>query len=108
MIYFLHIPKTAGQSLSTRIASAFPPGRSKILVPFVATRDELRDLAASYDMVGAHTAQNVLADRPPGMELMVAVRNPVEQIVSLYRHIRRAPLNPLHAASAGGAPRRGV
>jgi hypothetical protein len=105
MIYFLHIPKTAGQSLATRVASAFPPGRSKILVPVVATRDELRDLAARHEMVGAHTAMGVLADRPPGMELMAAVRNPVEQIVSHYRHIRRDPLNPLHAESVALPPR---
>jgi hypothetical protein len=105
MIYFLHIPKTAGQSLATRIASAFPPGRSKILVPVISTREELQELAARYDMLGAHTAQNVLAHRPPGMELMVAVRDPVEQIVSLYRHIRRDPLNPIHAASLALPPR---
>lgn len=105
MIYFLHIPKTAGQSLATRIGSAFPPGRAKILVPLVATAEELQDLVARYDMIGAHTAQNVLAQRPPGMELMVAVRDPVEQIVSLYRHIRRDPHNPLHAASVALPPR---
>ncbi len=105
MIYFLHIPKTAGQSLATRIASAFPPGRSRILVPVIATQEELQDSATRYDMVGAHTAQNVLAQRPPGMELMVAVRDPVEQIVSLYRHIRRDPHNPIHAASVALPPR---
>ena len=105
MIYFLHIPKTAGQSLATRIASAFPPGRSKILVPVVSKQDDLHDLAERYEMVGAHTSQNVLARRPAGMELMAAVRNPVEQIVSHYRHIRRDPLNSLHAASLALPPR---
>ena len=100
MIYFLHIPKTAGQSLATRIASAFPPGRSKILVPLVSTQEEFSDLVARYDMVGAHTDRNVLSRRPGGVELMAAVRSPVEQIVSHYRHIRRAPGNPLHPASA--------
>ena len=107
MIYFLHIPKTAGQSLATRIASAFPPGRAKILVPLVATQEELWSLAERHDMLGAHTAPTALARRPPGMELMAAVRNPVEQIVSHYRHIRRDPLNPLHAAAVA-LPTRGL
>lgn len=100
MIFLLHIPKTGGQTLSARIASAFPPGRCNILVPRIKDPSDLADQMARFDFVAGHPAGQVLSREPGGPDVMALVRDPVEQIISQYRHIRRDAGNPLFAAAA--------
>lgn len=105
MIFLLHIPKTGGQTLSARIASAFPPGRCNIMVPRIEGAADLAAQMARYDFLAGHPAGQVLERPPPGLAAMALVRDPVEQIVSQYRHIRRDTNNRLHAAAAALPPR---
>ncbi|WP_376092504.1 hypothetical protein ACE7GA_23765 [Roseomonas sp. CCTCC AB2023176] len=99
MIYLLHIPKTAGQTLAARVGGAFAAERVRIHIPIVGTREEVAALAAAHDFVGAHTGFGILREPPPGVEFMASVRDPIRHVVSHVRHIRRDPLNALHAAS---------
>ena len=105
MIFLLHIPKTGGQTLSTRIASAFPPGRCNILVPRIKGAADLADQMTRYDFLAGHPVWQVLERPPEDLAVMALVRDPIEQIVSQYRHIRRDPGNPLHAAASALPPR---
>lgn len=103
-IYLLHIPKTGGQTLATRLAAGFPPARVNVLRSDVADPAALADLAAAHDFFEGHPAPGALAAPPPGLRVMAAVREPVAQIVSHYRHIRREPAHALHAAAQALAP----
>lgn len=105
MIFLLHIPKTGGQTLSARIASAYPPGRCNIMVPRIESAADLADQMTRYDFLAGHPVWQVLEHPPRGLDVMALVRDPVEQIVSQYRHIRRDPGNPLHGAAAALPPR---
>ncbi len=104
MIFFLHIPKTGGQTLATRIASAFPPGRCSVMQADILDPEALALLSADHDFFEGHLALGALRDPPPGLRVMTVVREPVEQVISHYRHILREPGNPLSRLAAAMPP----
>ena len=81
MILFLHIPKTGGQTLATRVASAFPPGRCSVMQTDILDAGALAALSAGHDFFEGHLAPGALRDPPPGLRVMAAVREPVEQMI---------------------------
>jgi hypothetical protein len=97
-IFYHHIPKTGGQTLATRLASAFPLGRASIMgadLNYPGGIDELRRLLDGNDFVERHVNGPVL-ERFEGIDIVVTVREPVSQIVSNYLHILREPASSLH------------
>jgi hypothetical protein len=106
-VFYLHIPKTGGQTLATRLASAFPIGRSDILgadLNYPRGVGELKRMMEEMDFVERHVAGPILKD-VDSLDILITVREPVSQIVSNYLHIRREPGLPLHRAAALLAPR---
>lgn len=100
-IFYLHVPKTGGQTLARRLASAFPLDRSWILEGDLAfPRDNalLRDLLGNRDFIEAHVAGTFPADCAP-MDILATVREPIERLISSYLHVRREPRNRLHRAA---------
>lgn len=100
-MFYLHIPKTGGQTLARRLASAFPPGRAHLQVDqFTYPVDcaAFSDCLARHDFVEAHVTGQLLEDRPVE-DLLVTVREPVAQIISNFRHIRREPDRRLSRAA---------
>ena len=98
MLFYLHIPKTGGQTLATRLASAYLPTRVHILKQdfnFPHGAEQLRNLAESTEFVEGHVAGEVLSSQQ-GLRILTTVREPIEQIISSFRHIRREPENILH------------
>jgi hypothetical protein len=100
-MFYLHIPKTGGQTLARRLASAFPPGRSHLQEgQFTHPADcaALGQCLASQDFVEAHVTGQLLEHRKL-TDLLVTVREPVAQIISNFRHIRREPDRRLSRAA---------
>jgi hypothetical protein len=97
MIFYLHIPKTGGQTLATRIANAFSPERVRIIMDEFSRGDvvRLRKMVGKYDFVEGHLNGAVLADFSEP-DVMATVRRPPEHLLSMYRHIQREPANLLH------------
>jgi hypothetical protein len=52
MIFYLHVPKTGGQSLAARLASAFPAGRADIMGAELSA-DSRKHVIARFDSVTA-------------------------------------------------------
>jgi hypothetical protein len=105
-MFYLHIPKTGGQTLARRLASAFPSGRAHLQDgQFTCPADApaLAAALASHDFVEAHVTGELLQHHAPA-DLLVTVREPVSQIVSNYRHIRREPDRRLSRAARELSP----
>lgn len=100
-MFYLHIPKTGGQTLSRRLASAFPPERTHLQIgQFTYPQDSAAFDAclAANDFVEAHVTGQLLRGRQVE-DVLVTVRDPVDQIISHFRHIRREPDRPLSRAA---------
>lgn len=100
-MFYLHIPKTGGQTLAGRLASAFPPGRAHQQVgqfTYPADCETFSECLSTHDFVEAHVTGELLSQNAPS-DLLVTVREPVAQIMSNYRHIRREPERRLSRAA---------
>ena len=100
-IFYLHIPKTGGQTLATRLASAFPVGKASILTDdlvFPAGCITLHQLLERMHFVERHVSGPVLKE-PLAADILTTIREPVAQIASHYLHISREPAHALHRAA---------
>lgn len=105
-IFYLHLPKTGGQTLAHRLASAFAPGRSHIVsgdIVFPRDVGRLHDLLASRDVVEAHVSGPILVDVTTA-DILCTVRDPIARMISSFLHIRREPENRLHRAAHALSP----
>jgi hypothetical protein len=109
--FFVHVPKTAGSSLTEDVAALLPPYRSihidhsdrsrPALARFdEATTDFLRlQAAAPCRFASGHVqfrqVRRVLAELP-GTRLFTMLREPVSRLVSDYLY-QRSPMHPLAA-----------
>lgn len=78
-MFYLHIPKTGGQTLARRLASAFPPGRAHLQegqFTYPADCTALDQCLATHDFVEAHVTGQLL-ERRKVADLLVTVREPV-------------------------------
>lgn len=93
--FYLHIPKTGGQSLAQRMAALYPLGRSEVLTTDYGENDaeKLREAFDRFDFIESHANGGVLG-RLSGAKILVTVRNPIDQIASHYRHLAQ-PSMPL-------------
>jgi hypothetical protein len=93
MIYYFHIPKTGGQTLGARLASAFTLNESLNKNDWlVYPRDvnKLRQLQATKIFVESHMIGRMLSDMP-AMDVIVTIRDPIDQMLSIWKMLRRSP-----------------
>lgn len=104
-LFYLHVPKTGGQTLATRLASAFLPDESVILKHEFGPdqRGEFLDLIAAKSFVEAHVGGELL-EGVSGLDIVATVRDPVSQMISNYRHLRREPTNRWRRAALRLSP----
>lgn len=105
-MFYLHIPKTGGQTLARRLASAFPLGRAHLQAgqfTFPTDCNVFSESLSAHDFVEGHVTGELMGGREI-VDLLVTVREPVAQIISNYRHIRREPDRRLSRAARELAP----
>lgn len=108
-LVFHHIPKTGGHTIATTLASAFPTGTTDIIGADITEGDGLitfRKLIEENKFIERHIFIPVFAenfDFP--IDILTAVRDPVQHIASNYFHILREPRSPLHKAVTSLKPR---
>ena len=97
-MFYLHVPKTGGQTLATRLASAFDPDKVHVMqaeLVFPGDVKKLTKLLAEKEFIESHVAGPMLMDRNE-LPVLCTVREPISQMVSNWRHIRRDPGNRWH------------
>lgn len=98
-VIHLHIPKSAGTSLTSILAKAFKPGTKYALHP--AESDKFRTLTEAQrrklQLVFGHLEHGVGAMLPQGCIYVCALRQPGPRILSYYRYLKRRTDHPMYA-----------
>lgn len=110
LLFFMHIPKTAGSSLSADLREALPPYRNldvdfhrtdipvadrlRAAVDAFATADEVNDFASASGHIPFALAGPILRARPD-LRMVTILRDPVARVVSDYRY-QRTEMHPPH------------
>jgi hypothetical protein len=105
-MFYLHVPKTGGQTLAIRLASAFDPDKVHIFqetLEFPRDSEKLDRLLREKEFIESHVAGALLAE-PIDHPILCTIREPVSQIVSNWRHIKREPASPWHRAALSLSP----
>jgi hypothetical protein len=104
LVIFLHLPKTAGQSVSALLASALEPhihiSTEEAFRQFLGLSDRERAalrFAHGHMPYGLHRLVNQQC------QYVVFLRNPVDRVVSAYYHIKQTPQHPVHISIRNGA-----
>lgn len=96
-VLFVHIPKTAGTSITQSLKQSFPDGCSH---PISAHRDRLQNKVrrlCGRQVIGKHSILvDVLKERPALSECFkfAVVRCPYDWLISLFKFIKYAELSP--------------
>jgi hypothetical protein len=100
-MFYLHVPKTGGQTLATRLASAFDPDKVHMFqgnLEFPRDREKLGALLGQKEFIESHVTGAMLSE-PIDRPILCTIREPIGQMVSNWRHIRRDSSNRWHRAA---------
>ena len=100
-MFYLHVPKTGGQTLATRLASAFDPDKVHMFrgdLEFPRDREKLAALLGEKEFIESHVTGAMLSE-PMDHPILCTIREPIGQMVSNWRHIRRDSSNRWHRAA---------
>jgi hypothetical protein len=92
--------------LAERPASAFLPEHTWIIqrgLRFPEDKAFLEELRISKKFIESHVTRELFQDNF-GFEMLATVREPISQIISHYRHIRREPESLWHRAALTLSP----
>jgi hypothetical protein len=100
MLFFLHIPKTAGTSVYNALHQMAPgrvawySGPTDTLTRFLSTPG----IRGSVTIYGGHFGyKQIRGFLAPGDKIFSVIREPVERVLSTYNHVAvRDPTHPLH------------
>jgi hypothetical protein len=101
-LLFLHVPKTAGVSVSTYLKGNYAPGRVLEVSPpdYLGSEAAIRRLDPSrkreIGLVLGHFSYGLHQTFEQECRYFSILRDPFERLVSLYRYTRSTPEHPRH------------
>lgn len=91
ILYFLHIPKTAGTSLNKIIKAQF---KNNKVYPFATYHQVFTNTKLnldSFEMVAGHFTMSFVKNFNNPVDTFTVFRNPVSRVISAYNHFMREP-----------------
>lgn len=99
ILFFLHIPKTAGTTIYSMIQSRYQKSQVLIL-PDQRLKEYLNKTSPEdfqqYRFCRQHFSYDYYLYFPRKLLYMTMLRNPVDRVISFYRHIKRVKTHELH------------
>ncbi len=92
-VFFLHIPKTAGTSLTNSLKSAFDQKHSLTPEQMNNVRKYPQDIFLNAEFLYGHFTHDVYSKRLPKQPnyVLTFLREPVEHFISTYFHLKMDP-----------------
>lgn len=111
LLYFHHVPKTAGTSLVDVLRANYGAGLLELydgpqLRDATAVQGDARRLALGIQpglrCIASHSCEIVVPLLPPAFRAFSVLRNPIERVISLFYYARSiAESDPNHGGAAG-------
>jgi hypothetical protein len=109
-LIFLHLPKTAGSTLTTVLRWQYRRLRPEQIMRFDTQGRGFDDIGllpidhrAQLKVLMGHFPYGVHDHLPNACRYVTIVREPVQRVVSTYRYVLSAPSHPLHETLASSA-----
>lgn len=85
-LFFYHVPKTAGTSVSLKLADAF--GSRMFLAQSQKVVDDNRSQLQNYDIISGHLAQEFIYSAVEKSSILTLMRDPIQRAISQYNNWR--------------------
>lgn len=100
-LYFQHIPKTAGTSVATLLAYAFPSDEICPVTHWDSILTQSPADLSRYRVFIGHYGEPLARFLGTPLNRFAVLRDPVDRTISHYAHIQRASHHPFHEAAKG-------
>jgi hypothetical protein len=91
VLYYLHIPKTAGTSFNDILQANFAPDESSFGLPANEFVKLPANVVAKYKAISGHYFYNIQLFTPRTPVYITMFRDPLERTISMYTQARRLP-----------------
>ena len=92
ILYFLHIPKTAGTSLNNIIKEQFPKNKVYPYATYHQVYTNTKLKLDNYDIIAGHFTHSYVQNMIRPVKIITVLRNPVSRVISAYNHFMREPV----------------
>lgn len=93
ILYFLHIPKTAGTSLNNLIKSQFPKEKVYPYATYHQVYTNTKLNLDNFDIIAGHFTHSYIQNMIRPVKIITMLRNPLSRVISAYNHFMREPVH---------------